>query len=168
MSLSLSFLLIHILPLCPFLFFVHVPIFFLLNLCLMPRTAHFSGNVKSVPLTIPHILPYLTEPHPEEWDYRLCHSGASLLWRILSILGPALLNIFNRHVYEDMDGRITKYEDDSKPGSITKLISDRINFHNDLSWLECWYETNELKFKSGRCKVQHVKFRESADTLVLT
>lgn len=59
------------------------------------------------------------------------------MWRILSILGPALLNIFNRHVYEDMDGRITKYADDSKPGSITKLIGDRINFYNDLSWLEC-------------------------------
>lgn len=63
------------------------------------------------------------------------------MWRILSVLGPALLGTFNRDVYEGID--------------------DRISFQNDLSWMECWYEINKLKFKSGRCKVQYVKSEEN-------
>lgn len=60
------------------------------------------------------------------------------MWRILSVLGPALLGTFNRDVYKGID--------------------DRFSFQNDLNWLECWREISKLKFKSDvKSNVLNVK-----------
>lgn len=64
-------------------------------------------------------------------------------------------------MYEDIDGRITKSACESESGRIDKTINGRIKFHSDLNWLEFSYETNKLKFKSGRRKVRSVKFKEN-------
>lgn len=74
---------------------------------------------------------------------------------------PVLFAVFSRDVYEDIDGRIAKSASESKPGRIDKTMHDGIHFHNDLNWLECLYETNELKFKLGSHPVQSVQFKEN-------
>lgn len=76
-------------------------------------------------------------------------------------LVPTIFVIFNRDAYEDLDGGITKSACESKSGRIDKMISGRIRLHSDLNWLEFSYETNKLKFKSGRHKVQSVQFKEN-------
>lgn len=56
------------------------------------------------------------------------------LWRVLSVLVPALFGIFNRYVYEDIDGRITKSAGESQPGRIAKTIEARISTLISIGW----------------------------------
>lgn len=106
---------------------------------------------------IPHILTCVTEAHLE-WDYCLCHSGAS---GGSCTLVPVLFAVFSRDVREDIDGRMAKSASESKPGRIDKTMYDGISFHSDLNWLECLYETNKLKFKLGSHQAQSVQLKEN-------
>ncbi|KAF7250898.1 RNA-directed DNA polymerase from mobile element jockey [Varanus komodoensis] len=73
-----------------------------------------------------------------------------------SVLGPVLFNIFINDLYEEVQGKVIRFADDTKLGGIANILEDRMKIQGDLDNPEHWAESNRMRFDRDKRQVLHL------------
>jgi len=74
----------------------------------------------------------------------------------VSVLGPALFNIFASDTDSAIDCTLSKCADDTKLCGVISTLEGRDAMQRDLDRLERWACVNLMKFNKAKCKILHM------------
>jgi len=73
-----------------------------------------------------------------------------------SVLGPLLFLVYINDLDEGLEGKISKFADDTKIGFTIKGEADRARAERDLGLLDEWSKKWLMRFNKSKCKVLHI------------
>jgi len=72
-----------------------------------------------------------------------------------SVLGPLLFVIFINDLEEDVEGRVSKFADDTKVGGVVDSAEGCCTLQRELDKLQSWAERWQMEFNVEKCVVIH-------------